>query len=294
MMHTNKVFSVVRAWYALRGDLQQQSRAILVGAGATAALILVANVTTANNAFEASFHAAFFPLALFVVGFLLSSTQFADLHDKPRAHAYLTLPISTLERWTVRLLVSTVGYAVLALVGYFLVTLLGAGVSQLIWGWSHAIFVPDAHAWRTVLSYLVTSSLFLFGGVYFRRWHAFKVILAVAAMLLALALLAPDLAWLLFFRIRRQHPRDSQGGTRILALRGGGRIGRQGLLLGDHGAAVLVLDLPSPEPSRSVTVEFTQPRAIYLQIGDYICANILRRDGRAGTAFRRSASWRST
>ena len=59
-----------------------------------------------------------------------ASTLFADVHDKPRAHAYLTLPISPLERWAVRLLMSTIGYAVLALVGYFLVTLLGAGVSQ--------------------------------------------------------------------------------------------------------------------------------------------------------------------
>ena len=198
MMHNNNVFSVARAWYALRADLQQQRRAVLVGAGAAAALILAVNVTSANNALGAGFHAAFFPLVLVVGGLLFTSTLFADLHDKPRAHAYLTLPISTLERWAVRLLLSTVGYAVVALVGYFLVTLLGAGVSQLIWGRSHAVFTPDADAWRTVLSYLVTSSLFLFGAVYFRRWHAIKVILGVAALWVALLLLGAGLAWLLF------------------------------------------------------------------------------------------------
>ena len=198
MMHQNNVFSVARAWYALRADLQQQRRAVLVGAGAAAALILAVNVTSANNALGEGFHAAFFPLVLVVGGLLFTSTLFADLHDKPRAHAYLTLPISTLERWAVRLLLSTVGYAVVALVGYFLVTLLGAGVSQLIWGRSHAVFTPDADAWRTVLSYLVTSSLFLFGAVYFRRWHAIKVILGVAALWVALVLIGAGLAWLLF------------------------------------------------------------------------------------------------
>ena len=186
MMHRSNVFSVARAWYALRADLQQQRRAVLVGAGAAAALILAVNVTSANDAVGGGFHAAFFPLVLVVGGLLFTSTLFADLHDKPRAHAYLTLPISTLERWAVRLLLSTVGYAAVALAGYFVVTLLGAGVSQLIWGRSHAVFVPDADAWRTVLSYLVTSSLFLFGAVYFRRWHAIKVILGVAALWLAL------------------------------------------------------------------------------------------------------------
>ncbi len=197
-MHVNKLFSLARAWYALRADLQQQSRAVLVGAGAATALILAVNVTSAETAFGWDFHAVFFPLALVVAGFCFASTLFADLHDKPRAHAYLTLPISTLERWAVRLLVSTLGYAAAALVGYFLVTLLGAGVSQLVWGRSHAIFVPDADAWRTILAYLVTSSLFLFGAVYFRRWHAFKVILAIAGLWFTLVLLAAGLAWLLF------------------------------------------------------------------------------------------------
>ena len=228
-MHESKVFSVARAWYALCADLQQQSRALLVGAGAVAAVILVLNVVpfvaesetddrsqvgmthalavaqdegSLSMAWEGGpwargFHAVFFPLVLAIGGFLFTSTLFADLHDKPRAHAYLTLPISTLERWAVRLLVSTIGYAAAALVGYFLVTLLGAGVSQLIWGRSYGIFAPGAAAWRAVLAYLVTSSLFLFGAVYFRRWQAFKVVLAIAGLSLILMLLAAGLAWLL-------------------------------------------------------------------------------------------------
>ena len=44
----------------------------------------------------------------------------------------------------------------------------------------------------------MTSSLFLFGAVYFRRWHAIKVILGVAALWLALLLIGAGLAWLLF------------------------------------------------------------------------------------------------
>ena len=43
-MHQNKVFSVARAWRALRADLYQQSRAVLIGACAGAAVILIANV----------------------------------------------------------------------------------------------------------------------------------------------------------------------------------------------------------------------------------------------------------
>ena len=222
MMHTNKVFSLARAWYALRADLRQQGRAVLVGAGAAAAVILVASVipisaelraddhasvevhrdgVTPEPDFEAAversvssggFHTVFFPLLLVLGGLLFTSALFADLHDKPRAHAYLTLPISTLERWAVRLLVSTIGYAAVALAGYFLVTLLGAGVSQLVWGRSHGVFAPAADTWRTVLAYLVTSSLFLFGAVFFRRWHALNVILAVGGLCFALFLLAVD------------------------------------------------------------------------------------------------------
>ncbi len=197
-MHESKVFSVARAWYALRADLHQQSRAVLVAAGGGAALILAVNVISAANPFGWNFHAVFFPLALLIGGHLFTSTLFADIHAKQTAHAYLTLPISTLERWAVRLLLSTIGYTVIALLAYFLVTLLGAALSQLVWGASHGIFAPSIDSWRAVLVYLVTSSLFLFGAVYFRRWHAFKVVLAITAVGLGLSLLAAGLAWLLF------------------------------------------------------------------------------------------------
>ena len=151
-MHQNKVFSVARAWRALRADLHQQSRAVLIGACAAAAVILIANVfSTPNVGFD--FHATFFPLALVAGGLLFTSTLFAELPDLPRAHAYLTLPISTLERWAVRVLISTVGYAAVALVGYFLVTLLGAGIGQLIRGQSHPSsrrrWTCGAGFWRT-------------------------------------------------------------------------------------------------------------------------------------------------
>ncbi len=196
-MHQNKVFSVARAWHAPRADLHQQSRAVLIGVCAGAAVILIANVfSTPNVGFD--FHATFFPLALAAGGLLFTSTLFAELPDLPRAIAYLTLPISTLERWAVRVLISTVGYAAVALVGYFLVTLLGAGIGQLIRGQSHPVFAPSVDVWRWILAYLLTSSLFLFGAVYFRRWNALKVILALAGLWLGLALIAAGLAWLLF------------------------------------------------------------------------------------------------
>ena len=196
-MHTNDTFSLTRAWYALRADLTQHSRAILTGAGAAAALILVIHVMTAREAHGAGMHVGLFPAVLGIGGILFTSSLFTDLHDKARAHGYLTLPVAILERWLVRLLLSTIGVAAAAVAGYFLVTLLGAGVSELIWGRSHGVFVPGADAGRAVLSYMVTSSLFLFGAVYFRRWHAFKVVLATCGLLLALTLLAAGLAWLL-------------------------------------------------------------------------------------------------
>ena len=197
-MYQSNVFSVARAWHALRADLRQQSRAVLVGAGAVAAVILIVSVFSPEPAGD-EFHATFFPLALVAGGLLFTSTLFAELPDKPRAHAYLTLPISTLERWAVRLLLSTVGYAAVAVAGYFLATLLGAGIGQLIRGWSQPVFAPSVDVWRTVMAYLVTSSLFLFGAVYFRRWNALKVILSLSGLFLGLALIAAGVAWLLFF-----------------------------------------------------------------------------------------------
>ena len=193
---------------------------------------------------RAHFHATFFPLALVAGGLLFTSTLFAELPDLPRAHAYLTLPISTLERWAVRVLISTVGYAAVALVGYFLVTLLGAGISQLIRGQSHPVFAPSVDVWRAVLAYLLTSSLFLFGAVYFRRWNALKVILALAGLWLGLALIAAGLAWLLFSDFTGNFDLVVESAPHILAaIEAGAKI----FFWADHGSAVLVPDLSSPE-----------------------------------------------
>ncbi len=81
-MHESKVFSVARAWYALRADLHQQSRAVLVAAGGGAALILAVNVISAANPFGCNFHAVFFPLALLIGGHLF--TKVSGCHCSPR------------------------------------------------------------------------------------------------------------------------------------------------------------------------------------------------------------------
>jgi hypothetical protein len=197
-MHSNEILSLPRLFAALRADAAQHLRSFLIAGGAGAALVFVTSVASGGSAAQWSFHVIFYQLALLIGGYLFTSSLYADAHQVMRAQAYLTLPISPLERLLGRLLLSTLGYVAVSLVGYFAVTALAAGVSELIWGTSHGLFVPGRQAWQAILLYLVTSSVFLFGALYFRRLHAFKVIMSGTLLGLGVALLATGVAWLLF------------------------------------------------------------------------------------------------
>ena len=197
-MHDNDVLSVPRLWTAMRADIYQHWRGFAIAASAAAAVLMLVSVASGQSGARWDFHAIFFPLSLMIGGYLFTASSYADSHRGPRAHNYLTLPISNLERLIGRLLLSTVCFVVVSLASYWLTAAVSAVVSQLIWGASHGVFVPTAWMWRSILLYLVTSSVFLFGAAYFRRFYALKVVISLALLGLALAALATGLSWLLF------------------------------------------------------------------------------------------------
>ena len=154
---------------------------------------MLVNVASGQSGARWEFHAIFFPISLMIGGYLFTAAAYADSHRGPRAHNYLALPISNLERLLGRLLLSTIGFVAVALVAYWATAAVSALVSQLIWGTSHGLFVPTPRIWRSILLYLVTSSVFLFGAVYFRRFYALKVAISLAVLGLAVAALAAGL-----------------------------------------------------------------------------------------------------
>jgi hypothetical protein len=117
---------------------------------------------------------------------VVSSLSFSDIHDERKGMFYLSLPGSTLEKFVSRLVQTSIVWSLVVCVVYFVASLIGAGISELLFGGSHGGYFPfSASDWKTVADYLVAQSVFLFGSIYFRKAAFIKTVLA--GMILALA-----------------------------------------------------------------------------------------------------------
>jgi hypothetical protein len=172
-----------------------QKRTIAVSAGAVyavlLALFLLGLLTGTGWGTGLEYHEVFFNTAFVLAGFIAASMSFTGMHRADRSYTYLTLPASHLEKLAEKLLLTAVVYPLLAVLSYFVYSLLLAGLAQLLAGESFAVFNPVAPAvFEVVRGYVVVSSVFLFGAAYFRGRHFIKTVLAVAGIFALLALIA--------------------------------------------------------------------------------------------------------
>ena len=180
-------------------DIRVGGRSLLIALGATVGLLLVTNASSVASSERWYFHIVFFPLTLMLGGHIATSLCFREMHNPKRGYMYLTMPGSLLEKFAVKLLLTSIGWAILAVVVYWIFSVLAAGLTSLLLGMAHPVFDPfHRSVWWFVRLYIVTQSVTLFGAVYFRKLHLVKTILSITALAIVLALLAGGLARLVF------------------------------------------------------------------------------------------------
>jgi hypothetical protein len=175
-------------WLLIRNGLSvARTPAILIAAGSGVAFILY--VLTSIGGGSNTFHLVVYPIMLVLFGYIVSSFAFQEIHDS-RAGVYeLTSPGSILEKYVAKILLTSIGWAIAVTIAYILTTVLGAGVSQLIFGESHGIFLPRERViWETIGSYLVSQSIFVFGSIYFKKSAFLKTILVTVLLSIIFAI----------------------------------------------------------------------------------------------------------
>lgn len=175
-MNSNNIFNFRRFLLLLRNDLFRNYRTLLIGAGTVAAIYFISVLpqiffSPADISYE--FHIGFFPTALFIAGFILSAGVFAEIHRPQKNTAFFMLPATIFEKFTSRLLLTTVVFVPIGIAFYILLNLLSLLISMIFSDWGFPILNPFDHDMLLVVAiYLVTQSLFLFGSSYFKK-HAF-------------------------------------------------------------------------------------------------------------------------
>lgn len=167
-----------RTWLLMRNDVSvARTPGIMLAAASGATLVLY--VLTAWGGGSPGFHQPVYPILLIILGYILSSFAFSEIHDARTGAYALSSPGSTMEKYVARVLLTSVGWTVAATLAYMATTALGAGIAQLIFGESHGVFVPAGRAvWELIGGYLVSQSIFVFGSIYFKKAAFLKTVLA--------------------------------------------------------------------------------------------------------------------
>jgi hypothetical protein len=204
-MKVSNYLSSRRIGLLFKRDLVESYRPSLIVAAAVFGVFLViyllsvfalsrgGNVTVqfGLDAHRSDLHLGLFGNLLFLGGFIITGRAFREVHSRIRNHDWLMLPASTLEKFGERWFVTSIGYAVAALAGYSLFSVVAAGVAIVLLNSSYALFNPLSRtAVLLCLNYVVAQSLFLLGAVYFRKNHFVKTVLVLIGSAMVLAVFA--------------------------------------------------------------------------------------------------------
>ena len=188
-----------RVGLLLKNELLSGYKNGLIAIGAVIGTLLIINLASVSTWNQWNFNDVFFPITLFVGGIVATSVTFGDLHSKQRGYTYLTLPASMFEKFLSKLLFTTVGYCIIAILGFFVFSLVAAGLTRIFFGVSHKIFNPfQPGVWKFMALYIVSHSIFFFGAVFFKKQTLVKTVLSMCGIAIVYALLSA-LVFRIFF-----------------------------------------------------------------------------------------------
>ena len=175
-MEFNNIFHPRRFFLLLKEELFFGHRTSLFAAGAALlTLMLIAIANTAQDNTWLDFHNNWFPITLLGGGFVFSSIAFNQLNSKPGRQFYLSLPASTLEKFSVKWLITALFYPIALVLLYqvfaWLITMYAQSFNMM----EMDAFQPlSAANVKFVKLYIVLQSIFLLGAIAFQKYSAFK------------------------------------------------------------------------------------------------------------------------
>jgi hypothetical protein len=195
-----KQFSLQRFLLLFRNEFALNQSTLLITVASLFGLLLLINIASVSTAQDWNFHLVFYPLVLMIGGHIITSTAFHELHSKEKSYTFITLPASLAEKYLVKLILTSIGYAIASLIVYFVFSLVAVGLSELFFDMSHPIFNPfHPLVWRMVSIYIATHAVTFFGAVFFKRLHLLNTILWITIIGLVLGFVFTSLFRLVFW-----------------------------------------------------------------------------------------------
>jgi hypothetical protein len=196
--HSLAFFSIRRVSRLFLRELAHGYRGMLIAMAAVGGGIVVISAISALAAsaggapagtVQGDGYFGFFQNLLFLGGFIVTSFAFREVWQAGSGISYLMLPGSLFEKFAVKLLVNSVGFAAGTLVFMSAAAAVSEALDRLVFGFGHGFFDPFTPAvLQALVRYLVLQSFFLLGSIWFRKLAFVKTVLSIVVFGLALAI----------------------------------------------------------------------------------------------------------
>lgn len=183
-------FNIQRFALLIKLDLATNYKTILTFTTATTSLLFFYFLISPANNITGNFHTDLYNILLFVGGFWVSSLAFKELHDLKKNYIFLTMPCSSLEKFSCKLLLTSLGYVLALSIGYFILSVIINVFSLLILKQSQPLFNPlHPGILAHIYYYIILHSIFLLGSIYFKKNVMSKILLTISCLLILLFVL---------------------------------------------------------------------------------------------------------
>jgi hypothetical protein len=194
-------FSPRRFGHLLLREMATGYRSLLIAMAAIGAAILVISLlfglgaTMSGRTGSGYSLLGFYQNLLLVGGLVVTSLAFREIRQNGGGIFYLTIPGSIFEKFTTKLLMTSVGYALGSAIFFTAATAISQGITLLIFGTGPGVFNPlSVGVLRMMLIYIAVQSVVLLGSVWFRRIALVKTALAATIFVLGAAVLVAVVA----------------------------------------------------------------------------------------------------
>ena len=174
-MKLKNYFDIRRFWLLLKLELYKSRKGILMTFVITFGMLffigMLFSILVEPNLIVYE-HSTSYVFALLTGGFILSSLAFNDLGSTLKRYNYLTLPVSTFERFFCMWLLTSIGWIILFTITYTLYTIFANIIGPIIFKqieflsfkpWNELVF-------NSILFYFVLHGIFLVGAAKFKGY----------------------------------------------------------------------------------------------------------------------------
>lgn len=189
-MERNQYFSPRRFYLLLKRDFLTYYRTIIIAASVIGGFVIFASTISAITQNSRNFHPVLYFLLLYIGGFIVSSRAFREIHNSQKSYTYVTLPGSLLEKFSERLISTSIGYVLGTLLVYSIFTVISEGLNQAFFRYTHTFLNPlSRNFWIGSAAYLVIQGVFLAGSLFFKKNSLIKTILMLIVFGIALLII---------------------------------------------------------------------------------------------------------